>query len=107
MCVGGVCRESLIIILDLLQNFYGETDMLDESNTAWHLTKFHLYQNCNCQESLDYPVLEKTGHLVSDKCVCGKGDMLSVQVKFLNLMKGDPYPLFLSESMCPYKQVCT
>lgn len=36
MCVGGACRESLIIILDLLQNLYGATDRLDESNTAWH-----------------------------------------------------------------------
>lgn len=54
---------------------------------------FLLYQNCNCQESLDYLALEKTGHLLSDKSNCEKEDMLSVQVKFLNLMKKNPKPL--------------
>lgn len=37
MCVGGVCRESLMIILDSLQNLYGATDRFDESNPAWPL----------------------------------------------------------------------
>lgn len=39
MCVGGVCRESLMIILDLLQNLYGATDRLDEFNPAWPLRR--------------------------------------------------------------------
>lgn len=70
---------------------------------------FFLYQNCDCQESLDYPALEKAGHLLSDESNREKGDMLSVQVKSLNSMekKIHLYPLLLSESMCPYKQVCT
>lgn len=54
---------------------------------------FLLYQNCDCQESLDYPALEKAGHLLSDESNREKGDMLSVQVKSLNSMEKKNPPL--------------
>lgn len=66
----------------------------------------HLYQNSKCQESLDYPVLEKTGHILSDKSICGNGDMLSIQVKFLNLMKRNPYRLLLRVNDTYREHVC-
>lgn len=63
---------------------------------------FLLYQNCDCQESLDYPALEKAGHLSSDESNREKGDMLSVQVKSLNSMekKKSTFILYCCQRAC-------